>query len=85
MIRLTDTNLLPATDVAATIVTAAHSGNVAYVMVDGKVIKSGSTLLQDHCISELAAASRDRIYRRAGLSKPGRHDPAVPFFLKSGS
>ncbi|NKL38358.1 amidohydrolase family protein [Rhizobium leguminosarum bv. viciae] len=85
MIRLTDTNLQPATDVAATIVTAAHSGNVTYVMVDGKVVKSGGVLLQDHAISELAAESRDRIYRRAGLSKPGRHDPTVPFFLKSGN
>jgi cytosine/adenosine deaminase-related metal-dependent hydrolase len=84
MIRLTDNNLLPATDVAATIVTAAHAGNVTYVMVDGKVAKAGGALLQNHGISELAAASRDRIYRRAGLSKPGRNDPAVPFFLTSG-
>lgn len=82
MIRLTDTNLLPATDVAATIVTAAHSGNVTYVMVDGKTMKSDGALLEDHAISELAAMSRDRIYRRAGLSRPGRNDPSVPFFLK---
>lgn len=84
LIRLTDANLLPATDVAATIVTAAHSGNVTYVMVDGNVVKKDGVLLQNHSIIDLAAASRDSIYRRAGLPKPGRKDPSVPFFLKSG-
>lgn len=84
MIRLTDTNLLPATDVAATIVTAAHSGNVTYVMVAGKVMKSNGVLHQTHSISGLAEASRDRIYQRAGLAKPGRKDAAVPFFLNAG-
>jgi len=84
MIRLTDTNLLPATDVAATIVTAAHSGNVTYVMVAGKVMKSNGVLHQTHSIAELAEASRDRIYHRAGLAKPGRKDATVPFFLNAG-
>lgn len=71
MIRLSDLNLLPATDVAATIVTGAHSGNVTYVMVAGKVVKSDGVLHSTFGIEELASQSRDRIYSRAGLAMPG--------------
>jgi len=71
MIRLTDSNLLPATDIAATIVTAAHAGNVTYVMVAGTVVKSDGFLRGGHSIAELASESRDRIYSRAGIPMPG--------------
>ncbi|GAA4158604.1 amidohydrolase family protein [Shinella granuli] len=71
MIRLSDLNLLPATDVAATIVTGAHSGNVTYVMVAGEVVKSDGVLRNTFGIEELASKSRDRIYNRAGLAMPG--------------
>lgn len=71
MIRLTDSNLLPATDIAASIVTAAHSGNVTYVMVAGTVVKSDGILRGGHSIAELASQSRDKIYSRAGIAMPG--------------
>lgn len=78
LIRLTDINMLPATDVAAAIVTGAHAGNVSHVMVAGNMLKSNGVLLYDHNIEELAAQSRDRIYRKAGLTRPGQAPKLAP-------
>lgn len=70
MIRLTDPNLLPATDVAASIVMAGHAGNVDLVAVGGAVVKSGGVLAQADAVLGEAAASRDRLFAAAGLSRP---------------
>jgi len=62
MIRLGDPNLLPATDVAASIVMAGHAGNVDLVAVGGKVLKSGGVLRVGGSVLAEAAASRDRLF-----------------------
>lgn len=71
VLRLTDPNLLPATDVAAAIVTAGHAGNVDRVMVAGRTLKSHGKLHGGAAILQQAAASRDRLYRVANMTAPG--------------
>ncbi|MEU7813719.1 amidohydrolase family protein [Pseudonocardia sp. NPDC049154] len=71
MIRLTDPNLLPATDPAAAIVTSGHAGNVVRVLVDGRTVKRDGRVQGGDGIAELAAQSRDRIHRAAGIPVPG--------------
>lgn len=66
MIRLTDPNLLPATDVAASIVMAGHAGNVDLVSVGGAVVKSGRVLHWTESVLAEAAASRDRLFSAVG-------------------
>ncbi|MET8866094.1 amidohydrolase family protein [Nonomuraea sp. NPDC004580] len=64
-------NLLPATDPAAAIVANAHAGNVDTVIVAGRVLKEGGVLKGGETVFEQAAASHDRLFRAAGLSRPG--------------
>jgi cytosine/adenosine deaminase-related metal-dependent hydrolase len=70
MIRMDDPNLLPATDIEATIVTGAHAGNVDLVMVAGRILKSDGRVAGSDTIATEAAASRDRVYRAAGIPQP---------------
>ncbi|MFE1174169.1 amidohydrolase family protein [Streptomyces sp. NPDC058773] len=63
VIRLDDASLMPANDIAGSIVGAGHPGNVETVMVAGRVVKHDGRLVHgdlDH-VREQAAASRDRL------------------------
>lgn len=70
MIRLDHANMLPATDVAATVVAGGHAGNVDLVMVAGEVLKENGVLKAGDAVFEEAAASRDRLFHAAGLALP---------------
>ncbi|MFI5755588.1 amidohydrolase family protein [Streptomyces sp. NPDC051569] len=70
MIRLDQANMLPATDVAASIVASGHAGNVELVLVAGEVLKADGRLLEDHDIHARAAQSRDRLFRAVGRPLP---------------
>jgi 5-methylthioadenosine/S-adenosylhomocysteine deaminase len=70
MIRLDHPNLLPATDVAASIVAGGHAGNVDLVTVAGRVLKSDGVLKGSDAILDEAAASRDRLFKAAGIALP---------------
>ncbi|MBQ0951231.1 amidohydrolase family protein [Streptomyces coelicoflavus] len=70
MIRLDHVNMLPATDVAATIVAGGHAGNVDLVVVAGDVLKENGVLKGGDAVFEEAAASRDRLFHAAGLPLP---------------
>lgn len=70
MIRLDHANMLPATDVAATIVAGGHAGNVDLVVVAGAVLKENGVLKGGDAVFGEAAASRDRLFRAAGLPLP---------------
>lgn len=65
MIRLTDPNLLPATDIPAAIVTAGHAGNVSRVLVAGRTVKADGVVRGADTTAEQAARSRDRVHRAA--------------------
>ncbi|GAA3166238.1 hypothetical protein GCM10020001_109390 [Nonomuraea salmonea] len=71
MIRIDHANLLPATDPAAAIVANGHAGNVDTVVVAGRALKEGGVLKGGETVFEQAAASRDRLFRAAGLSRSG--------------
>ncbi|QQM46292.1 amidohydrolase family protein [Streptomyces liliifuscus] len=70
MIRLDHANLLPATNVAATIVAGGHAGNVDMVVVAGDVLKENGVLKAADTVFDEAAASRDRLFHAAGLPLP---------------
>ncbi|GAA5214457.1 amidohydrolase family protein [Streptomyces thinghirensis] len=70
MIRLDHANLLPATNVAATIVAGGHAGNVDMVVVAGDVLKENGVLKAGDTVFDEAAASRDRLFHAAGLPLP---------------
>lgn len=70
MVRLDHANLLPATDVAASIVAGGHAGNVDLVMVEGEILKENGMLKGGNRVLEEAAASRDRLFHAAGLKVP---------------
>jgi len=70
MIRLDHANMLPATDVAATIVAGGHAGNVDLVVVAGDVLKENGVLKAGDVVFDEAAASRDRLFHAAGLPLP---------------
>ncbi|MFF3712856.1 amidohydrolase family protein [Streptomyces phaeochromogenes] len=70
MIRLDHANLLPATNVAATIVAGGHAGNVDMVVVAGDVLKENGVLKAGDTVFDKAAASRDRLFHAAGLPLP---------------
>ncbi|MEV2256498.1 amidohydrolase family protein [Streptomyces sp. NPDC050147] len=70
MIRLDHANMLPATDVAATIVAGGHAGNVDMVVVAGDVLKENGLLKAGDTVFDEAAASRDRLFHAAGLPLP---------------
>ncbi|MFJ7766880.1 amidohydrolase family protein [Streptomyces sp. NPDC097107] len=70
MIRLDHTNMLPATDVAATIVAGGHAGNVDLVVVAGDVLKENGVLKAGDAVFDEATASRDRLFHAAGLPLP---------------
>ncbi|MGW7517713.1 amidohydrolase family protein [Streptomyces sp. NPDC054796] len=70
MIRMDHANLLPATDAAASIVAGGHAGNVDLVVVAGRVLKSDGVLKGGNAHSEQAGASRDRLFRAAGIALP---------------
>ena len=63
LIRATDLNLAPVTDPAATVVLAAHPGNVDTVLVGGRAVKRGGRLLAADLpgVLELAELSRRRV------------------------
>jgi 5-methylthioadenosine/S-adenosylhomocysteine deaminase len=64
LLRGTDLNLAPLSNVVGTVVGCAHGGNVDTVLVGGRVVKSGGALVgidRDEIVAELAAA-RDRIF-----------------------
>lgn len=69
-IRLDHANLLPATNVAATIVAGGHAGNVDMVVVAGDVLKENGVLKAGDTVFDEAAASRDRLFHAAGLPLP---------------
>ncbi|OZC74039.1 cytosine deaminase [Rhodococcus sp. 06-462-5] len=64
VIRLDDANLLPANDIAASIVGAGHPGNIDTVFVAGEVRKYGGRLVGCDIadIRARAEASRDRLF-----------------------
>ncbi|PHV66978.1 amidohydrolase family protein [Williamsia muralis] len=64
MLRLDDANLLPANDIAASIVGAGHPGNIDTVLVAGQVRKYQGRLvgLDLTGIRRRAEASRDRLF-----------------------
>ncbi|RBQ20284.1 cytosine deaminase [Spongiactinospora rosea] len=70
MVCLDHTNLLPATDVAASVVAGGHAGNVDLVLVGGRVLKEDGVLTAGEAVFEEAAASRDRLFHAAGLPLP---------------
>ncbi|SDG00441.1 Cytosine/adenosine deaminase [Sinosporangium album] len=70
MIRLDHPNLLPATDVAASIVAGGHAGNVDLVVVAGRILKENGVLKGGEAVFEQAAASRDRLFHAAGMPLP---------------
>ncbi|MDN3058492.1 amidohydrolase family protein [Streptomyces sp. SRF1] len=70
MVRLDHTNLLPATNVAASIVAGGHAGNVDLVVVAGEVRKEHGVLKKGDAVFAEAAASRDRLFHAAGLPLP---------------
>jgi cytosine/adenosine deaminase-related metal-dependent hydrolase len=70
MICLDHANLLPATDVAASIVAGGHAGNVDLVLVAGVVLKEDGALKGGDTVFAEAAASRDRLFRAASLPLP---------------
>ena len=70
MVRLDHANLLPATDVAASIVAGGHAGNVDLVMVEGEILKENGVLKGGNRVLEEAAASRNRLFHAAGLKLP---------------
>ncbi len=70
MVRLDHPNLLPATDVAASIVAGGHAGNVELVVVAGEVRKENGALKRAASVFAEAAASRDRLFHAAGLPLP---------------
>ncbi|MGA6159731.1 amidohydrolase family protein [Stenotrophomonas sp. NPDC087984] len=70
MVRLDHANLLPATDVAASIVAGGHAGNVDLVVVAGEVLKEHGVLKKGDSVFAEAVASRDRLFHAAGLPLP---------------
>ncbi|MFF0109589.1 amidohydrolase family protein [Streptomyces hirsutus] len=70
MVRLDHANLLPATDVAASIVAGGHAGNIDLVVVAGEVLKEHGVLKKGDSVFAEAAASRDRLFHAAGLPLP---------------
>ncbi|MFC9163716.1 hypothetical protein ACFTZ8_23225 [Streptomyces fungicidicus] len=70
MIRLDHANMLPATDVAATIVAGSHAGNVDLVVMAGAILKENGVLKGGDAVFDEATASRDRLFHAAGLPLP---------------
>jgi 5-methylthioadenosine/S-adenosylhomocysteine deaminase len=67
LVRATDLNLAPLSNVIETLVSCAHAGNVDTVLVDGKVVKRDGTLIgidEAQIASELIAC-RERVFARA--------------------
>ena len=79
VIRLDDANLLPANDVAASIVGAGHPGNIDTVLVAGQVRKYGGRLVGCDIddIRARAEASRDRLFA-FDLVEGARPDKSPP-------
>lgn len=77
LLRATDLNLVPASDLIATVVGCAHGGNVDTVIVNGKVVKRNGKLvdLDLDRVRRLFTESRDRLF--AAENYPGLRPPAM--------
>lgn len=76
MLRATDPNLAPLSDVVGAIVSGANSGNVDTVMVGGRIVKRGGrlTTIDVDRVHRLLVEARDRAY--AYTDYPGMRPPA---------
>jgi cytosine/adenosine deaminase-related metal-dependent hydrolase len=64
LLRATDLNLTPASDLVGAIVTSGHNGNVDTVLIAGKVMKRGGelTTIDKRRVNRLITEARDRLY-----------------------
>ncbi|MCC8450354.1 hypothetical protein [Streptomyces rochei] len=62
--------MLSATDIAATIVTRSHAGNIDLVVVAGDVLKENRVPKGEDAVVVEAAASRDWLFHAASLPLP---------------
>src|SRR5581483_4655721 len=64
MLRATDLNLAPASDLVGAVVSSAHNGNVDTVLIAGKVMKRGGklTTIDTDRANRLITEARDRLY-----------------------
>jgi 5-methylthioadenosine/S-adenosylhomocysteine deaminase len=82
LLRATDLNLAPISDIVAAIVCGANSGNVDTVLVGGKIVKRAGKLvgIDVERIHNLLVEARDRMYgydNYAGMRPPvGAATPA---------
>lgn len=77
LLRADDLTMAPITDVAATIVSAAHPGVVDTVLVDGRVVKRGGALVDTDLAGLITQLrnSRDRVAAAAGIPLDGSWHP----------
>jgi len=68
LLRASDTNLWPASNLVGTVVSSANRGNVDTVMVDGQFVKRDGVLIGVDVAAVRAdlATARDRLYRNGG-------------------
>jgi 5-methylthioadenosine/S-adenosylhomocysteine deaminase len=73
LLRGLDADLVPGTDLHATIVSSAHGSHVDTVIVDGEIVKRDGTLLgiDREDIGAALAAARERLFADAAASPPG--------------
>jgi 5-methylthioadenosine/S-adenosylhomocysteine deaminase len=64
LLRATDLNLTPVSDLVGAVVTSAHNGNVDTVLVAGKVLKrhGNLTTIDRDRVNQLITEARDRLY-----------------------
>jgi cytosine/adenosine deaminase-related metal-dependent hydrolase len=64
LLRATDLNLTPASDLVGAVVTSGHNGNVDTVLIAGKVMKRGGklTTIDTKRVNTLITEARDRLY-----------------------
>jgi 5-methylthioadenosine/S-adenosylhomocysteine deaminase len=70
LLRATDLNLWPLSNVLGTVVSCAHGGNVDTVLVDGDIVKRGGELVgvDRAAIREDVIQARDRLYAAGGYN-----------------
>jgi cytosine/adenosine deaminase-related metal-dependent hydrolase len=73
LLRGLDADLIPGTDLHATIVSSAHGSNVDTVIVDGEIVKRDGTLLgiDREGIGAALAAARERLFADPAASPLG--------------
>lgn len=77
LLRASDLNLTPVSDLVGAVVTSAHSGNVDTVLIAGRVLKRNGklTAIDPKRVNQLITEARDRLYGYDDY--PGMRPPAA--------